>query len=62
MKLDDLEVNTVTMKSPYGGLIIIRAPQPGIGNIRFTMTNVVQAPRYDVSDPNRDSQWEERYH
>ena len=46
----------VTIKNPYGGLIVFT----GTGNITFTMDNVVEAPRYDVSDPGTASQWEQR--
>ena len=45
------------MKSPYGGLIIIRGD---VGNIKFTMTNVVESPKYDVSDPSSATEWKER--
>ncbi len=48
---------SIQFSSPYGGLIVIKA---NAGHYKFTMTNVAEAPRYDVSDPNSLSQWEER--
>ena len=53
----EIDEDTVELKTPFGGLIIIIGD---IGNIKFTLTNVAQAPRYDVSDPNINSQWNER--
>ena len=45
------------MSSPYGGLIIIRGD---VGSIKFTMSDVVESPKYDVSDSSSADEWKER--
>ena len=52
---------TVTkFKSPFGGLIILTNPS-GNNTIRFKLTNVVKAPRYDHMDSaNSLAKWPER--
>ncbi len=53
----NINEDTVTMKSPYGGLLVITG---GAGYIKFSMSNVVEAPRYDISDLNISNQWQVR--
>ena len=52
---------TVTQfKSPFGGLIVLTNPS-GNNTIKFRLTNVVKAPRYDHRDStNSLANWPER--
>ena len=47
----------ITISSPYGGLVVIDG---GPGSITFTLTKVVESPRYDVSDSKTAQEWNER--
>ncbi len=52
------------IRSPYGGLIIIRGghwkTDPPVNTIKLTLENVAQAPHYKAQDPGIVAQWDTR--
>ena len=54
--------NEITLFSPFGGLVVLVSPKAqGVNTIKFTLENVVEAPRFDLTDNSSLSQWTERY-
>lgn len=49
----------VKFRSPFGGLVMMISPS-GSNSIKFSLENVVETPRFDLTDPNSLTQWPQR--
>ena len=51
--------STLTLRSPYGGLIYVKSPR-GEAKLEVLMEGVVEAPHFDLTDPTSKQQWASR--
>lgn len=55
---EELKRAKMNVSSPFGGLIYFESPQAG--SIRVTLTNVVEAPFIDLTQPETIRDWSRR--
>lgn len=57
---EELINRKMSISSPYGGLVYFESP--GAGTIRASLTNVVESPFFDLTQPETIRDWKRRRH